>query len=143
MTAARVGRHEHGAARRDHRDVRITSYNVCYTKLLRTDSFHLADEAVSVARTVIGQQYGAEFVPETPNFYQTKSKNAQEAHEAVRPTDATKISGSTLEVGDSRQEKLYQLIWRRFIACQMKSAIYDQTNIRIEAINPAEKSMVV
>ncbi len=108
----------------------------------RTDSFHLADEAVSVARTVIGQQYGAEFVPETPNFYQTKSKNAQEAHEAVRPTDATKISGSTLEVGDSRQEKLYQLIWRRFIACQMKSAIYDQTNIRIEAINPAEKSMV-
>jgi DNA topoisomerase I len=97
----------------------------------RTDSFNLAHEAVTAAREEIAKRFGAEFVPEKPNSYQTKSKNAQEAHEAIRPTRAEMAES----MNDPRQQKLYQLIWRRFIACQMKPAVYDQTVITVEAKN--------
>ncbi len=100
----------------------------------RTDSVNLAKEAVEAARNEIGRVFGAEYVPEKPNVYQTKSKNAQEAHEAIRPTDCAKYEVRGTESQDSvRLNKLYQLIWRRFMACQMKPAIYDQTAIVVEA----------
>lgn len=96
----------------------------------RTDSVNLAAEAITAARTYIGDTFGQEYVPEKPNYYQTKSKNAQEAHEAIRPTKmATRDEGLV----DERQKKLYQLIWRRFMACQMKPAVYDQTMVTVEA----------
>ena len=94
----------------------------------RTDSFNLANEAITSGRVEIEKRYGKEYLPEKPNFYQTKSKNAQEAHEAIRPTDSTKYGvHSTGSMEEERQDKLYMLIWRRFMACQMKPAIYDQT----------------
>lgn len=101
----------------------------------RTDSVNLANEAVAAAREMIEKEFGKTHVPETPNYYKTKSKSAQEAHEAIRPTDAKKR-----EIGDElngkleeRHEKLYRLIWRRFIACQMKPSIFDQTTVVVMA----------
>jgi DNA topoisomerase-1 len=100
----------------------------------RTDSVNLAKEAVEASRAEIARVFGAEYVPETPNIYQTKSKNAQEAHEAIRPTrfDVRNVI-SEMREGTERHQKLYQLIWRRFMACQMKPAIYDQTAILVKA----------
>lgn len=95
----------------------------------RTDSVNLAAEAITAARETIGATFGSEYVPEKPNFYQTKSKNVQEAHEAIRPTRP----GITQVSDEPRMQKLYQLIWRRFIACQMKPAVYDQTTIIVAA----------
>jgi DNA topoisomerase-1 len=97
----------------------------------RTDSFNLAAEAVIAVRMEIEKLYGPTFIPLKPNVYVTKSKNAQEAHEAIRPTDAANAKLQTL---DERQKKLYMLIWRRFMACQMKPAVYDQTVINVGAI---------
>jgi len=104
----------------------------------RTDSFNLAAEAIESARMEIGKQFGPEYVPEKPNFYQTKSKNAQEAHEAIRPTKCELMAVSD----DPRMQKLYQLIWRRFMACQMKPVVYDQTVINVNAQNTNDKSQI-
>ncbi len=92
---------------------------------MRTDSVNLANEAVQEIRQVIGQMYGAESLPETPRVYKTKSKNAQEAHEAIRPTSAS-ITPERLEGKiDADQLKLYSLIWKRAVASQMEPAVYD------------------
>jgi len=99
----------------------------------RTDSVNLAKEAVDVARAEIGRVYGPQYVPSSPNIYVTKSKNAQEAHEAIRPSDCTKHSAGNGQQDEARLNKLYQLVWRRFMACQMKPAIYDQTAIVVGA----------
>jgi DNA topoisomerase I len=92
---------------------------------MRTDSVNLANEAIQEIRQVIGQMYGAESLPEAPRVYKTKSKNAQEAHEAVRPTSAS-ITPERLEGKiDPDQLKLYGLIWKRAVASQMEPAVYD------------------
>src|SRR5690606_16014402 len=92
---------------------------------MRTDSVKLANEAVQEIRQVIGKMYGTESLPETPRVYKTKSKNAQEAHEAIRPTSAS-ITPERLEGKiDADQLKLYTLIWRRAVASQMEPAVYD------------------
>ncbi len=92
---------------------------------MRTDSVNLANEAVQEIRQVIGQMYGAESLPEAPRVYKTKSKNAQEAHEAIRPTSAS-ITPERLEGKiDADQLKLYTLIWKRAVASQMEPAVYD------------------
>ena len=92
---------------------------------MRTDSVNLANEAVQEIRQVIGQMYGAESLPESPRVYKTKSKNAQEAHEAIRPTSAS-ITPERLEGKiDADQLKLYTLIWKRAVASQMEPAVYD------------------
>lgn len=92
---------------------------------MRTDSLNLANEAVAEIRQVIGSMYGAEALPEAPRAYKTKSKNAQEAHEAIRPTSAAvtpdRLSGKI----DNDQFKLYSLIWKRAVASQMEAAVYD------------------
>ncbi len=92
----------------------------------RTDSTHVAGGAMEQVRKFIAEEYGKNYLPEKPRFYKTKSKSAQEAHEAVRPTDVNK--NLTDEV-----KKLYELIWKRFVACQMAPAIYDETVIDVEA----------
>lgn len=92
---------------------------------MRTDSVHLANEAIADLRTLIGERYGQEKLPETPNFYKTKSKNAQEAHEAVRPTSAQRTPESVKAFLSEEQFKLYDLIWKRTVACQMIYAIVD------------------
>ena len=114
----------------------------------RTDSFNLAAEAVTAVRLEIEKLFGPTYIPLKPNVYVTKSKNAQEAHEAIRPTDATihpAAAGSNpkFEALDERQKKLYMLIWRRFMACQMKPAVYDQTAILVGAQRDAPERKYV
>lgn len=98
---------------------------------MRTDATNLSADAVNEIRAYIASQYGEKFVPKLPNVYVTKSKNAQEAHEAIRPTHfdgtATKLSGD--------EAKLYDLIWKRTIACQMTNAEFDVVAADIETDN--------
>ena len=96
---------------------------------MRTDSVALANEAVSEMRGVIAERYGKEFLPEKPRFYKTRSKNAQEAHEAVRPTSASRHPDSVERFLDRDQHRLYELIWKRALACQMASAVYDTVGV--------------
>jgi DNA topoisomerase I len=92
---------------------------------MRTDSVALAAEAVQEMRQVITRLYGADAVAEEPRIYRTKSKNAQEAHEAIRPTSAAIVPAQIEGKIDPDQFKLYALIWKRAIACQMAQAIFD------------------
>ncbi len=99
----------------------------------RTDSFHLATQAVSAAREYIVSGYGKDYVPDKPRLYKTKSKSAQEAHEAIRPTDV-KVAPKEVDGDvDGAGKKLYGLIWKRFVSCQMSDAIFDATTILVEA----------
>ena len=99
---------------------------------MRTDSTRLAAEAVATVRALIAARYGQEYLPAKPNAYKSKA-NAQEAHEAIRPTNAA-LTPELLEAYLSRDElRLYQLIWNRFVACQMAPAIHDQTQAEISA----------
>ncbi|KFL32487.1 DNA topoisomerase I [Devosia riboflavina] len=99
---------------------------------MRTDAVQMAPEGIAMARSVIGKYYGAEFLPEKARVYQSKAKNAQEAHEAIRPTDMFKRP-EDLHL-DADQQKLYGLIWRRTVASQMASAEIDRTTVDI-AVN--------
>ncbi|MFQ5407682.1 MAG: type I DNA topoisomerase [Anaerolineales bacterium] len=98
---------------------------------MRTDSTHVAPEAQQSARTVIRQFYGADALPGRPPVYTKKVKNAQEAHEAIRPTDPARLPKTIREALSSDQDKLYTLIWQRFIASQMKPAIYNVTTVTV------------
>ncbi len=99
---------------------------------MRTDAVQMAPEGIAMARAVIGKQFGDKYLPEKPRLYQTKAKNAQEAHEAIRPTDMFKRPDD-LRL-DADQQKLYGLIWRRTLASQMASAEIDRTTVDI-AVN--------
>jgi len=100
---------------------------------MRTDSLNLAQEAVLAAQKFIKKEFGANYVLTQPRFFKTKSKTAQEAHEAIRPTQIDFMPDSIKQYLDFSQFKLYNLIWRRFIACQMQNAILDQTIADISA----------
>ncbi len=99
----------------------------------RTDSVNLSQEAIAGARDFIAKTYGQAFVPEKPRYFANKSKNAQEAHEAIRVTNIAKQSVSGEGQLTERHQKLYDLIRRRFIASQMESAVYDQVTVEILA----------
>ncbi|RMH73523.1 MAG: DNA topoisomerase I [Gemmatimonadetes bacterium] len=90
---------------------------------MRTDSVAIADEAVREIRDLIADRYGDEKVPKTPNVYKTKTKNAQEAHEAVRPTSVMRVPEEIKAHLSSDQFKLYDMIWKRTVACQMIDAV--------------------
>ena len=92
---------------------------------MRTDSVNLGDEAIAEIRSVITERYGAAALPDAPRLYKTKAKNAQEAHEAIRPTSAARDPDSLKEILKPEQHKLYELIWKRTIACQMTHATID------------------
>tara|TARA_R110002095_G_scaffold77626_2_gene66537 strand:- start:11 stop:2620 length:2610 start_codon:yes stop_codon:yes gene_type:complete len=96
---------------------------------MRTDGLSLANEAVEGARDVIAKEYGKEYVPEKPRYYKAKSKNAQEAHEAVRPTDLSRTPAMVAKYLDSEHLRLYELIWKRTVASQMESARLERTTI--------------
>ncbi len=106
---------------------------------MRTDSVALAPEAVQAAREFIGKTFGREFIPDTPNFFKSKA-SAQEAHEAIRPTDVTRTPESVARYLDPDELKLYKLIWERFVACQMSPAQIAQRTAEIEAPPPAGKT---
>ncbi|PKL36442.1 type I DNA topoisomerase [Candidatus Peregrinibacteria bacterium HGW-Peregrinibacteria-1] len=105
---------------------------------MRTDSVSLSKLALDTAKKVIANEFGKEFALAEPRFYKGK-KGAQEAHEAIRPVDLTKKPEMVKKYLTADQFKLYSLIWKRTIACQMKQAILDQTGVDIEAFK-AEKS---
>lgn len=96
---------------------------------MRTDSVHLANEAITEIREVIKERFGEDHLPEEPRFYKTRSKNAQEAHEAIRPTSASITPDSIKDKLKIEQYKLYNLIWQRTIACQMISATLDTVTV--------------
>lgn len=100
---------------------------------MRTDSVSLANEALQEIRSVIATRFGSDNVPEQPNFYRTKSKNAQEAHEAIRPTSAERVPESIRAGLTADQYKLYELIWKRTIACQMIPATLDTLTVDMSA----------
>jgi len=100
---------------------------------MRTDSVSLAAEALVEIRELISKRFGATEVPATPNIYKTKSKNAQEAHEAIRPTSANYVPGEIKSNLTSDQFKLYELIWKRTIACQMIHATLDMVGVNLKA----------
>lgn len=101
---------------------------------MRTDSLNLSENSLSAAEKYITEKFGKQYFAGTPRRFKTKSKGAQEAHEAIRPSDPTKDPESVKEFLDPKQFKLYQLIWRRMIASQMASAIADSTSADIEAV---------
>jgi DNA topoisomerase I len=100
---------------------------------MRTDGVQIDGSAITQARKVIGADYGNAYVPEAPRQYQTKAKNAQEAHEAIRPTDLTRRPADMRRRLDTDQAKLYELIWTRTIASQMESAELERTTVDIAA----------
>lgn len=99
---------------------------------MRTDSFNLAAEAIARVRGHINKEYGAKFLPDTPNKFKSK-KNAQEAHEAIRPTDVLRKPDQLRDFLTEDQYRLYNLIYKRFVACQMTQAVFEQTKIEITA----------
>ncbi|TKW78803.1 MAG: DNA topoisomerase I, partial [Bradyrhizobium icense] len=100
---------------------------------MRTDGVQIDPSAITQARKVIGEDFGNAYVPEAPRQYQTKAKNAQEAHEAIRPTDLSRRPADMRRKLDSDQARLYELIWTRTIASQMESAELERTTVDIEA----------
>ncbi|NTJ42120.1 type I DNA topoisomerase [Agrobacterium larrymoorei] len=107
---------------------------------MRTDGVQIAPEAIDAARRAIGEQFGGRYVPEKARFYSTKAKNAQEAHEAIRPTDFSRTPDSVKRFLDADQFRLYDLIWKRGIASQMASAEIERTTVEILAENNGEKA---
>ncbi|ESZ64297.1 type I DNA topoisomerase [Mesorhizobium sp. L103C131B0] len=104
---------------------------------MRTDGVQMAPEAIDAARDTIAKEFGPRYLPEKPRQYTAKAKNAQEAHEAVRPTDFMRTPASVRQYLDSDQLRLYELIWKRAIASQMQSAEIERTTVEIEAVNGA------
>mgnify|MGYP001571201062 FL=1 len=97
---------------------------------MRTDGIDMAPEAVQAARAVINERYGAQYVPEQPRLYKNKAKNAQEAHECIRPTEMNQAPDA-LSISDPDQKKLYDLIWKRTLASQMAAARLERTTVEI------------
>ena len=106
-------------------------YEAGYITYMRTDSTNLSADAIEMVRGFIDSEYGKKYLPEKPNFYSSK-EGAQEAHEAIRPSDVnthpTKLSGMERDA-----ERLYELIWRQFLACQMPPAQYLSTSVTVAA----------
>ena len=105
-------------------------YEAGHITYMRTDGIDMAPEAMTMARDAIKDRFGAEYVPSAPRIYKNKAKNAQEAHECIRPTDMAK-DADALKLGESDQRKLYDLIWKRTLACQMESARLERTTVEI------------
>ncbi len=105
-------------------------YEAGHITYMRTDGIDMAPEAVHAARDAIAERYGKDYVPSSPRMYKNKAKNAQEAHECIRPTDMRKDAAS-LKLTDADQRKLYDLVWKRTLACQMAAARLERTTVDI------------
>ncbi|WP_240007610.1 type I DNA topoisomerase [Pseudaquidulcibacter saccharophilus] len=118
-------------AQRLYEGVDIGGETVGLITYMRTDGVSMENEAIVAARAVIGREYGDSFVPKAPRQYDVKAKNAQEAHEAIRPTDMGRLP-KNLRLNED-MAKLYDLIWKRAVASQMESALVERTTIDLEA----------
>lgn len=99
---------------------------------MRTDSTHLSGAAIELARNYINKTFGDAYLPQKPNFFTSSNKAAQEAHEAIRPTDPARTPSSLKNILKPDQHRLYTIIWERFVACQMTSAEWDATSVTIQ-----------
>src|SRR5271169_226568 len=106
--------------------------SVALITYMRTDSVQVSNDALDQVRELIPARFGSDYLPEKPNFYKSK-KDAQGAHEAIRPTDVIRTPDDVRKYLEDDVFKLYQLIWQRFVASQMLPAVYDQTTIDISA----------
>lgn len=113
--------------------VRLPEGQVGLITYMRTDSVAIAASAVGEARELIGQRYGTEFVPSRPNTYRARSKGAQEAHEAIRPSSFNRTPASVQAHLKPEEYRLYELIWQRAVASQMAPARFDQVGVDVEA----------
>ncbi|MBI1262310.1 MAG: type I DNA topoisomerase [Rhizobiales bacterium] len=120
-------------AQRLYEGVEIDGETTGLITYMRTDGVQIADEALAQARTVINNEFGETYLPDTPRIYKTKAKNAQEAHEAIRPTDLSRLPKHAARMLDEDQRKLYELVWNRTVASQMESVRLERTTIEIEA----------
>jgi DNA topoisomerase I len=107
-------------------------YEAGHITYMRTDSTNLSGDALTMARTFIKNEFGEKYLPEKPNFYATKNENAQEAHEAIRPTNLGFEPAAARDLKPD-EARLYELIYNRFVACQMTPAQWDQTVVMISA----------
>ncbi len=107
---------------------------------MRTDGVQMAPEALDQARKAIGAEFGERYLPEKPRFYSVKAKNAQEAHEAIRPTDFSRTPDQVRRYLDADQARLYEMIWKRAIASQMQPAEIERTTVEIVAENGARNA---
>ncbi|RLM26900.1 DNA topoisomerase I [Brenneria alni] len=107
-------------------------YEAGHITYMRTDSTNLSQDALTMVRGYIGDEFGKRYLPEAANHYSSK-ENSQEAHEAIRPSDV-KVLADHLKDMEADAQKLYQLIWRQFVACQMTPAKYDSTTLIVEAV---------
>jgi len=118
-------------AQRLYEGVDIGGETVGLITYMRTDGVQLAPEAIGQTRRLIETKYGADYVPASPRIYTSKAKNAQEAHEAIRPTDLFRTPQDVAAYLDKDQLGLYELIWKRTVASQMESAVLDQVTVDI------------
>lgn len=118
-----------GIAQQLYEGIDIGSGAVGLITYMRTDSFSLAAEAIAQIRGYIKDNFSADYLPKLPIAYKTKSKNAQEAHEAIRPTDISRTPASVEQFLTPEQFKLYEIIWKRAVACQMAPAKFDAVSV--------------
>lgn len=121
----------HGWSSKKTMSVAQTLYEEGLITYHRTDSTNIAKEAIDTVRGFIKSEYGERYLPVSPKFYKTTSKVAQEAHEAIRPTNLTKKIQLTDSKFSKEGELLYKLIWKRFVSCQMSASVYDETTIDV------------
>src|SRR5271154_22669 len=125
--------HTMRVAQRLYEGVDIGGETIGLITYMRTDGVQIADEAITAVRSVIESDYGARYVPSAPRRYEAKAKNAQEAHEAIRPTELPRKPSEAKRFLDADQARLYELIWLRTVASQMESAELERTTIDITA----------
>src|SRR3954471_13822268 len=125
--------HTMRVAQRLYEGIDIGGETVGLITYMRTDGVFMAPEAISAIRSDIASNYGKQYLPDAPRLYQSKQKNAQEAHEAVRPTDASRRPRDVAKYLDAEQARLYELVWLRAVASQMESAEMERTTVDIAA----------
>jgi DNA topoisomerase-1 len=118
-------------------------YEAGWITYMRTDATHLSEEALQRIRQFISQRYGAQALPKTANVYKTKAKNAQEAHEAIRPTEISREPAQLPGTVNADEAKLYNLIWQRTVACQMLPAQYDTVAVDFFSDKSLEQALGV
>ena len=133
MCSSDLAKRTMGIAQKLYEGVELGSEgSIALITYMRTDSVHVSNDALDQVRTMIPERFGSNYLPEKPNFFKSK-KDAQEAHEAIRPTDVTRTPEDVRPYLEDDLFKLYQLIWQRFVASQMLPAVFDQTTIDISA----------
>jgi DNA topoisomerase-1 len=131
--------HTMRVAQRLYEGIDVNGETVGLITYMRTDGVQLSQEAIDGSRRLISEQYGDKYLPDSPRIYKTAAKNAQEAHEAIRPTDLFRRPKDLARALSAEELRLYELIWKRTVASQMESAVLDQVAVDIDAKNGAAR----